>query len=276
MKIAKVFAIAVSLIFIVLMLSPTAYADQPKTTDGYVSEINPNPGTIASDKNIFLYEGAEHYLFPEWITFIIKGDGKCYNLGDVIKTVEKPDYKIRGKLKVNSTITSLVKKADSLGTLKYTSGALESEFDIRNEYFDKACVYANGSSGEYYLTIITSEPVCYVDKTAVYLAADAAKKPSTVGKYDTNKTGWQTVDGQKYYYKSGKPITKSTVIDGIRYKFNSNGVCTGKYTGWTKSDKGRRYWYHGKLFTNKIFTAGGVKYYADEKGYVSMVTTTQP
>lgn len=89
--------------------------------------------------------------------------------------------------------------------------------------------------------------------------------------------GWNELDGERYYIKSdGTFATKSANIDGIRYKFSSKGICLGKYSGWTKSGKGRRYWYNGKLLTNKTFTAGGVKYYADEKGYVSTVGIKQP
>lgn len=89
--------------------------------------------------------------------------------------------------------------------------------------------------------------------------------------------GWNELDGERYYIKSdGTFATKSATIDGIRYKFSSKGICLGKYSGWTKSGKGRRYWYNGKLLTNKTFIAGGVKYYADEKGYVSAVMIKQP
>lgn len=89
--------------------------------------------------------------------------------------------------------------------------------------------------------------------------------------------GWNELDGERYYIKSdGTFATKSANIDGIRYKFSSKGICLGKYSGWTKSGKGRRYWYNGKLLTNKTFIAGGVKYYADEKGYVSTVGIKQP
>lgn len=89
--------------------------------------------------------------------------------------------------------------------------------------------------------------------------------------------GWNELDGERYYIKSdGTFATKSTNIDGIRYKFSSKGICLGTYSGWTKSDKGRRYWYNGKLLTNKTFIASGVKYYADEKGYVSTVRIKQP
>lgn len=82
------------------------------------------------------------------------------------------------------------------------------------------------------------------------------------------KTGWiKTADGTMYY-KDGVKVTKSTVIDGIRYKFSASGLCEGKYTGWTRSSKGRRYWKNGELIKNQwLKTKSGKYYYADGNGY---------
>lgn len=82
--------------------------------------------------------------------------------------------------------------------------------------------------------------------------------------------GWSEFDGKSYYIKgNGAFVTKSCVIDGIRYKFSSNGVCQGKYTGWTKSANGRRYWKNGVLLTNRwIKTKSGKYYYAGSNGYM--------
>ncbi len=82
--------------------------------------------------------------------------------------------------------------------------------------------------------------------------------------------GWNDVDGKKYYVESdGTLQTKSCTIDGIRYSFSADGVCKGRYTGWTKSSKGKRYYKNGELVKNKwLKTKSGKRYYADEKGYV--------
>lgn len=82
--------------------------------------------------------------------------------------------------------------------------------------------------------------------------------------------GWNELDGERYYIKSdGTFATKSTNIDGIRYKFSSKGIYLGKYSGWTKSAKGKRYWKDGKLVKNDwIKTPNGKLYYAGEKGYM--------
>ncbi len=86
----------------------------------------------------------------------------------------------------------------------------------------------------------------------------------------TTEEGWLTPDDKTYYVtKSGTLQTKSCSIDGIRYSFSSDGVCKGRYTGWTKSSKGRRYYKNGELVKNKwLKTKSGKRYYADKKGYV--------
>lgn len=84
------------------------------------------------------------------------------------------------------------------------------------------------------------------------------------------KTGWQTIDGNEYFFKKdGTAVTESCVIDGIRYKFSSNGACLGKYTGWTKTKKGRRYYKNGVMLKERwIKTKSGKRYYVGDDGYM--------
>ncbi len=84
--------------------------------------------------------------------------------------------------------------------------------------------------------------------------------------------GWNTIDSDKYYVKSdGTLATKSMTIDGVRYKFAKSGVCEGKYTGWTKSSRGKRYWKNGELLKNKTLrTKSGKVYRIDRNGYAAV------
>ncbi len=87
----------------------------------------------------------------------------------------------------------------------------------------------------------------------------------------SNDTGWKEDSVGSRYYVNGVLQTKSKVIDGIRYKFSADGYSQGKYTGWTKSAKGKRYWKDGKLVKNDwIKTPNGKLYYAGEKGYMTI------
>jgi len=81
------------------------------------------------------------------------------------------------------------------------------------------------------------------------------------GKYIT---GWQTIDDNLYFFKkSGEAVTKSCVIGGIRYIFNSDGICNGKYTGWTKS-AGKRYYYIDGVKQKGWLKSGEGWHYFDE------------
>lgn len=81
-------------------------------------------------------------------------------------------------------------------------------------------------------------------------------------------TGWQTVDGNKYYFKKdGSAAVKNTTIDGKKYKFASDGKYLGTFTGWSKSDGNKYYYKKGVLQTGWI-TVKGKKYYAAKSGVI--------
>ncbi len=106
-----------------------------------------------------------------------------------------------------------------------------------------------------------------------FFDALASNHASGVSYAECSEESWVNFDDKKYYVGSdGMLVTKSRKIDGIRYKFSPNGVCAGRYTGWTKSDNGRRYWKNGILVKDRQFTApNGKKYSANAEGYVSAV-----
>lgn len=92
------------------------------------------------------------------------------------------------------------------------------------------------------------------------------------------ENGWNEIDGARYYVKKdGTLAASSTIIGGIRYQFGKDGVCGGKYTGFTKSDKGKRYWKDGTLLKNERFKAkNGRRYYADKNGCLTEILTLAP
>lgn len=83
--------------------------------------------------------------------------------------------------------------------------------------------------------------------------------------------GWTEIDGKTYFFRpNGEMIARSCKIGGVRYKFSSDGVCQGKYTGWTKSASGRRYYKNGVMLTDRwLKTKSGKRYYVNSDGYAA-------
>ena len=104
----------------------------------------------------------------------------------------------------------------------------------------------------------------------IYYAGERFKDITGYDFYDYTP-GWNTIDGNTYYITSdGTIITKSVIIDDVRYKFTKDGVCHGKYSGFTRSKNGLRYYKDGVIIKNKCirFTDGRI-YIADKDGYLT-------
>ncbi len=147
---------------------------------GYLTDENDvNPGTPVLITKDLMYGGEKYYLFIDIAPFIYGEDGKCYLLGNGYKTVQEPGYRIRENLPVDKALTALLRDREPVGTLRYADGAVNADFEVTVKEFDGADLYENGQPMEDYgLTLVMTEPLCYVDGTAVYLTADAAKYTS--------------------------------------------------------------------------------------------------
>ncbi len=74
--------------------------------------------------------------------------------------------------------------------------------------------------------------------------------------------GWQAADGNIFYFrKNGEAAVKNTTIGGIRYKFSSDGVCTGKYTGWVKRSGKYYYYKNGEMLKSQWLKVKGKNTY---------------
>ncbi|GEM_PF-2922196 len=82
--------------------------------------------------------------------------------------------------------------------------------------------------------------------------------------------GWKIIGTDRYYFKKdGYAATGRATIGGIRYTFDENGVCKGRYTGWTKSSKGYRYYYKGKMLVGR-YRIKGKTYDFDKNGHAAL------
>ena len=77
------------------------------------------------------------------------------------------------------------------------------------------------------------------------------------------KSGWETREGKKYYYRNGQMQTGWQDIDGKRYYFMPEGYM---WTGWA-SFGGTKYYFmpEGYMWTGWA-SFGGAKYYFDNQG----------
>lgn len=83
---------------------------------------------------------------------------------------------------------------------------------------------------------------------------------------DVPLTGWQIIDGEKYYYsEDGTPVTGLKTIEGAKYYFDSNGkMKTGKITVGSYS-----YYFNkesGKAYVSGVFKLDGDLYGFDSNG----------
>ncbi len=77
-------------------------------------------------------------------------------------------------------------------------------------------------------------------------------------------TGWRTIDGERYYFDSGRMMTGPAEIDGANYFFDANGHSV---TGLVSL--GGKYYFvndDGTLVKNETREIGGVTYSFDENG----------
>ena len=62
---------------------------------------------------------------------------------------------------------------------------------------------------------------------------------------------------------------KLKTVDGVTYRYSDSSQQVGKYTGWAKTSKGKRYYKNGIVYKNKwIKTKAGKYYYAGSDGYM--------
>lgn len=81
-------------------------------------------------------------------------------------------------------------------------------------------------------------------------------------------TGWHTVNGKTYYfyYENGSAAVGNIFIDSIRWQFSPDGVCKGKYTGFSTKGGSRYYFIKGVLCKKGWLSVDGKTYFFDGSG----------
>lgn len=79
--------------------------------------------------------------------------------------------------------------------------------------------------------------------------------------------GWQgDKGGSSYIMKNGSTAKGVLKIGGVTYKFDGEGTCLGKFTGWVKMD-GRRVYYSEGVTLEGWQNVDGDWYFFEEGGY---------
>ena len=99
---------------------------------------------------------------------------------------------------------------------------------------------------------------------------------------DTSKKGWINITKSQwnkeppftelFYVNSSRQVyTGLKSINGIRYRFDNNGICQGKYTGFAVNANGKMYFRKGLLVKDSTFEINGKSYRSDKNGYVKSI-----
>ncbi len=91
----------------------------------------------------------------------------------------------------------------------------------------------DGTSNGSTQTEVLSQKMKFIDGTQVYVLENGVYREAVNGDFTnfsqffrrkTKYTGWQTIDGGKYFYTSeGNAVTGDQVISGVKYSFDSTG-----------------------------------------------------
>lgn len=107
--------------------------------------------------------------------------------------------------------------------------------------------------------------VCAVPASADWKTTSAGKK--YVDDSGSYVTGWQTINGKKYYFKSNGIMHKGWLktSSGKKYYFNSDGTMR---TGWMKTTSGKKYYFrkNGVMAADVKIKISGKVYTFDKNG----------
>lgn len=117
-------------------------------------------------------------------------------------------------------------------------------FKYGNDYFSVSTNFSFNSDENIRVSKIYTDTHFSDENGSLYYINDEGYKAS----------GWKTVNGHKYYFRSSDKTAicgKIANIGGIVYSFNANGICKGTYTGYAMSGNTMVYYKDGVIQSQK-------------------------
>ena len=118
--------------------------------------------------------------------------------------------------------------------------------------------------------LYTEEPVEYIvvkDSFVYNYLKDSDLTLRVIdSEFSSDYKGWETVDGDKYYYLNGSPVKKKLItVDGKKYYFGSDGKM---YKKRLISVNSKKYYLgsDGAAYTSRLISLSGKKYYLGSDG----------
>ncbi|MGN0318094.1 MAG: GH25 family lysozyme [Lachnospira sp.] len=179
---------------------------------------------MKNDRNIYTIKESVEMAFTDEEYSRFKTDTIYVNMSGEIKEYIGAVYSTGNASDVCETITVitgfLVEKEDTPAASVNETVADDVEEETGKDQQDATETLQEKATKEEESSIAEEESIPSSDKKNYTLMTLEAEKESRI----IASTGWQTINNNKYYFKSGTPVTGWNNIDGRQYYFNGQGI----------------------------------------------------
>lgn len=158
-------------------------------------------------------------------------------------SVSRDGAMVKKAVSENTGAVTATKAADGKSVVLQAVSGLQNDCDTKVNV-DYQSEDGSVTTVTYHVKVYGSSDPLYANDNKTPLYTDTSgSKAATVGDYESGKSyhtetvettyyGWQTINGNRYYFDSnGNKVTGSQVIGGIKYNFGSDGVLLTGGTG---------------------------------------------
>jgi len=153
---------------------------------------------------------------------------------------------------------------DSCEDFELTGGKIEVDgiiyYKIAEAALGEKAYCCNYDNSYFVFTAETDlENMGAVPFTKVYADSSIGEENGQLYCYNDSgekESGWKEINGHSYYFRSSDKTAicgKAAKIGDVVYKFNDNGICKGKFTGYATQSDGSRVYYKDGVQTLSSF-----------------------